>query len=111
MGVVVGNTNFGMRSTGIAIGEACNINETENISLASMLDSGGTYNGLSVTFGSGGGAANAFEKIGGSNNPLQSTGDSDVTTANLTAIGNAPFHMSHCIGGEHEAGGGGGPGQ
>ena len=110
MGVIVSNTNVGLAFQSVSIGEATDCQETTNISLASCCD-GGLYNGIRNTFGSGGGSANDFEKIGGSNNPLQSTGGSDITTANATDIGNAPFNMSHLIGGQHVAGGGGGGGR
>ena len=110
MGVIVSNTNVGLAFQSVSIGEATDCNETTNISLASCCD-GGLYNGIRNTFGSGGGPANDFEKIGGSNNPLQSTGGYTITTANATDIGNAPFNMSHLIGGQHVAGGGGGGGR
>tara|TARA_R100000742_G_C4195596_1_gene26299 strand:+ start:164 stop:484 length:321 start_codon:yes stop_codon:yes gene_type:complete len=106
MGVVVSNTNVGMFSNSNAIGEACDVQETSNISLQGLCEGG-----QGMTFGSGGGPANDFDKIGGSNNPLQATGDSNATSANLTDIGNAPFNMSHCIGGEHTSGGGFGGGR
>lgn len=112
MGVIVSNTNIGMRNTSVAIGEACDVQETTNISLASLCD-GGLYNGIRNTFGSGGGPANDFEKLGGSNNPISgfSSGDTAITSAASTLIGNAPFKMSNCIGGQHVAGGGGGGGR
>ena len=48
MGVIVSNTNIGMRNTSVAIGEACDVQETTNISLASLCD-GGLYNGIRNT--------------------------------------------------------------
>ena len=112
MGVIVSNTNVGLAFQSVSIGEATDCNETTNISLASCCD-GGLYNGIRNTFASGGGPANDFEKLGGSNNPISgfSSGDTAITSAASTLIGNAPFKMSNCIGGQHVAGGGGGGGR
>tara|TARA_R110001583_G_scaffold1109_5_gene9312 strand:+ start:1203 stop:1541 length:339 start_codon:yes stop_codon:yes gene_type:complete len=109
---VVANTNVGLSVTSNSIAEACECQESTNISLKSLCD-GSTSDGIRNTFGSGGGSANDFEKLGGSNNPISgfSSGDTDITTAAATLIGNAPYKMSNCIGGQHVAGGGGGGGR
>ena len=106
--MAVSNTNVALRSE---IGnDGCKVVETANISLSSLM-TGGNINGILNTFAntSTGGPCSAFEKIGGSNNPLQSTPNSNATTSQLQNFLTQPFHMSHAIGGDHIAGGG--PGQ
>ena len=89
----VGNTNFGMKATGSAIGEATGVEQTTDISLKGLCD------GTGHTFASAGGKASTFDLIGGSNNPLQSTaGSVNLFDDQLEA---APFRMSECIGGTH----------
>jgi hypothetical protein len=111
----VGNTNVGLFATGSAIAEACGLedtddgtagNQTTNVSLKGLC-TGVSGSGATYSFESAGGSADNFDKYGGSNNPLQSTAGTDTTAADLLNIGSAPFHMSHCIGGQFEAGGGG----
>ena len=89
----VGNTNFGMKAAGSAIGEATGVEQTTDISLKGLCD------GTGHTFASAGGKASTFELIGDSNNPLQSTAGS----VNLfdDQLESAPFRMSECIGGTH----------
>ena len=103
--MAVSNTDVGLRSQ---IADNCLVNETTNLSLKSIMVGGVTVNGILNTFANNdnAGAVSAFEIIGGSNNPLQSTAGSDITTANIASISGAPFHMSHAIGGDHVAGGG-----
>jgi len=105
--VAVSNTNVALRSE---IGnDGCKVVETANISLSSLM-TGGNINGILNTYaGSISGPVSGFEKIGGSNNPLASSPNTSVTTSHRAAILNTPHHMSHAIGGFHEAGGG--PGQ
>ena len=69
MGVIVSNTNVGLAFQSVSIGEATDCQETTNISLKSLC-TGSNVNGIRNTFGSGGGSANDFEKLGGSNNPI-----------------------------------------
>ena len=109
-GPAVGTSNVGLRAIGSAIGEAKNVNETTNLSLASIL-SGDSHGGIQNTFPSNddSGPADTFNKIGGTNNPIQST-SLDNPDANILAnLSSAPFHMSHTFGGQHaDLGGGGG---
>jgi hypothetical protein len=86
----VGTSNVGMRYTGSALGEACDVLQSTNISLASLC-TGGTYNGIQNTFGSQGGPA------------------MDMSNVPLT-VEVAPFAMSETFGGVHSTGGGGGGG-
>tara|TARA_R110002051_G_scaffold874_3_gene4214 strand:- start:333 stop:632 length:300 start_codon:yes stop_codon:yes gene_type:complete len=74
--------------------------QTTNLSLASLLN-GGSFGGIDLTFGSDGNdsGASRFDVIGGSNNPLESTPDTDNLVDD--EIGTAPFHMSHTIGGKY----------
>ena len=109
MGIVASNTNLGLAFLSTGIGEACKLESSvqTNISLKGL--SMGNHGGISSSsFQSSGGPANGANKIGGSNNPLQSTGDSDMTSGNTATIGAAPYHMSHCIGIEYD---GSGPGR
>jgi len=105
--MAVSNTNVGLRSE---IGnDGCKVVETTNISLGSLM-TGSTVGGILNTYaGQTSGPVQDFEKFGGSNNPLQSTPNTALTASDRAAIGNTPHHMSHAIGGFHEAGGG--PGQ
>tara|TARA_R100001443_G_scaffold15667_1_gene25470 strand:+ start:389 stop:676 length:288 start_codon:yes stop_codon:yes gene_type:complete len=89
----VGNTNFGMRAIGSAIGEATGVQETSNLSLKGLCD------GTGHTFAADGGKASTFDLLGGSNNPIVSTaGSVNLYDDQLEA---APFKMSECIGGQH----------
>lgn len=54
---VVPSSNIRLLAT---LGESCSLNETANISLASVA-SGGTFNGIQNTFGSSGGPAYLFD--------------------------------------------------
>lgn len=105
--MAVSNTNVALRSE---IGnDGCKVVQTTNISLGSLM-SGLTVNGILHTYaGQTSGPCIDFEKFGGSNNPLESTPNTALTALDRAAIGNTPHHMSHAIGGYHEAGGG--PGQ
>jgi hypothetical protein len=97
----VGNTNFGLVYAGSAIAEACDVQDTADISLKNLCIGGG------LDFGTGDGdACNNFDTFGGSNNPLESSAGTDTDASDLLDIGSAPYHMSHCIGGTHEPGGG-----
>ena len=110
-GPAVGTSNVGMRAIGSAIGEATNVNETSNLSLASLL-SGDSHNGIQNTFPSNdsSGPADTFNRIGGTNNPLQSTSLDNPGASIMNNLKSAPFHMSHTFGGQH-ADLSGGPGQ
>jgi hypothetical protein len=102
----VGNTNFGLRYAGASVGEACDVQQTTNISLKNLcIGAGG------LTFGTGDGdACNNFDLLGGSNNSISGfTSNTDITSAATLAIGQAPYKMSELIGGTHVPGGG--PGQ
>ena len=112
----VGNTDVGLAYNGSALSEACGLEDTDhttggdqmtNISLKG-LRTGVSGDSKTYSFESAGGSADNFDKYGGSNNPLQSTAGTDTTAADRLNIGSAPYHMSHCIGGQHEDGG---PGQ
>ena len=50
----IGSSNFGIYGIGSAIGEGCGVQQSTNISLAS-LHTGGTFNGIQNTFSSIGG--------------------------------------------------------
>lgn len=100
--MAVSNTDVALRQQ---IGNACRVSETTNISLGS-LSSGASVGGINHTYAAQlSGPINAFEKFGGSNNPLQSTPNTALTTSDIQAISNTPHHMSHAIGGFHEDGG------
>jgi len=104
--MAVSNTNVSLRGE---IGNTCRVSQNTNISLKSLM-SGLSVNGIQHTYAAQlSGPVQDFEKFGGSNNPLQSTPNTALTSLNRAAIGNNPHHMSHAIGGFHEAGGG--PGQ
>lgn len=112
-GPAVGTSNVGMRAIGSALGEATNVNETTNLSLASLC-SGGSFNGIQNTFPNNddSGPANTFNRLGGTNNPIQSTQIDNPDAVLLNNIGTAPFNMSHTFGGQHaDLSGGGGPGR
>ena len=103
----VGNTNFGLRYAGSSVGEATDVQQTEDISLKHLCIGAG---GLS--FGTGDGdACNNFDTLGGSNNSISgySSSGTDTTAQVLSDIGSAPYKMSELVGGTHEPGGG--PGQ
>ena len=100
MGVVVGSTNVGLFSFGSSVGEATVVQETSNISLKGL-----STGGEGMTFASGGGPGDEFNKIGGTNSAFQST-QQDITASQTAAIEQAPFKMSELIGGEHVAGSG-----
>ena len=102
--MAVSNTNVALRSE---IGnDGCKVVQTTNISLSSLM-TGTSVGGISHTYaGQNSGPCNAFEKFGGSNNPLQSTPNTALTNSDVSAISLTPHHMSHAIGGFHEAGGG-----
>ena len=86
----IGTTNVGLRSVGSAIGESCGVQQSSNISLAS-LSTGGSFNGIQHTFAASGG-------------PVM-----DMSNVSLT-VENAPYAMSECFGGVHSTSGGGGGG-
>tara|TARA_A100001391_G_scaffold137733_3_gene96203 strand:+ start:176 stop:517 length:342 start_codon:yes stop_codon:yes gene_type:complete len=111
-GPAVGTSNVGIRAIGSALGEATNVNETSNLSLASLC--GGTDGSITNTFPSNddSGPADTFNRLGGTNNPIQSTQIDNPDATLLNNIGSAPYHMSHTFGGQHaDLGGGGGPGR
>ena len=104
--MAVPNTNVKLRAE---IADECKVIETSNISLSAMM-ANDTVNGITHTYaGQNSGTPSAFEKIGGSNNPLASSANTTVTASHRSAMLSTPHHMSHAIGGFHEAGGG--PGQ
>ena len=104
--MAVSNTNVSLKNE---IGNACRLSQNTNISLGSLM-SGLEINGIQHTYAAQlSGPVKDFEKFGGSNNPLQSTPNTALTGTNRADIANTPHHMSHAIGGFHEAGGG--PGQ
>ena len=86
----IGSSNFGIYGIGSAIGEGCGVQQSTNISLAS-LHTGGTFNGIQ----------NTFSSIGG---PVQNMSNVPPT------IDQAPYKMSECSGGVHSTGGGVGGG-
>ena len=111
-GPAVGTSNVGMKGIGSALGEATNVNETTNISLTSLC--GGTGGAYTNTFPNNddSGPADTFNRLGGTNNPIQSTSIDNPDATLLNNIGAAPFNMSHTFGGQHaDLGGGGGPGR
>ena len=103
--MAVSNTNVKLKAQ---IADECKVVQTTNLSMKSIFVGGVTVNGILNTFAntSTGGPCSAFEKIGGSNNPLQSTPNTALTNSDVSAISLTPHHMSHAIGGFHEAGGG-----
>ena len=108
-GPAVGTSNVGMRAIGSALGEATNVNETSNLSLASLC--GGTDGSITNTFPNNvdSGPAVTFNRVGGTNNALQSTSLDNPDASILNNIGTAPYNMSHTFGGQHaDLGGGGG---
>tara|TARA_Y100000766_G_scaffold120858_1_gene103826 strand:+ start:241 stop:567 length:327 start_codon:yes stop_codon:yes gene_type:complete len=103
--MAVANTNVHLRS---GIGDACKVVQTSNISISAMATSDITVGGITHTYaGQNSGPIGAFEKIGGSNNPLASSANTSVTASHRSAIINTPHHFSHAIGGYHETSGGG----
>ena len=108
-GPAVGTSNVGMRAIGSALGEATGVNETTNLSLASLC--GGTDGSITNTFPNNddSGPADTFNRVGCTNNPLQSTSLDNPDASILNNIGTAPYNMSHTFGGQHaDLGGGGG---
>jgi hypothetical protein len=111
-GPAVGTSNVGLRAIGSALGEATNVNETTNLSLTSIC--GGTGGAHTNTFPNNddSGPADTFNRLGGTNNPIQSTQIDNPDAVLLNNIGTAPFNMSHTFGGQHaDLSGGGGPGR
>ena len=78
--------------------QSTDCNETTNLSLASLCN-GGAF-AYDNSFGGNGGAAQFFDIIGGTNNPMTTT----PGTANIydDIIGVAPFNLANCIGGQYE---------
>ena len=108
-GPAVGTSNVGIRGIGSALGVATGVNETTNLSLASLC--GGTDGSITNTFPNNddSGPADTFNRVGGTNNPLQSTSLDNPDASILNNIGTAPYNMSHTFGGQHaDLGGGGG---
>ena len=110
----VGNTDVGLAYNAAALSEACGLEGTNhaagddtNISLKGLC-TGVSGDSKTFSFESAGGSADNFDKFGGSNNPLESSAGTDTDASDRLDIGTAPYHMSHCIGGQHEDGG---PGQ
>ena len=110
----VGNTDVGLAYNAAALSEACGLEGTNhadgdntNISLKGLC-TGVSGNSDTYDFETAGGSADNFDKFGGSNNPLESQAGEDTDANDRLDIGTAPYHMSHCIGGQHEDGG---PGQ
>ena len=103
--MAVPNTDVNLRAD---IGDACKVVQTTNISISAMATSDVTVGGITHTYaGQNSGPIGAFEKIGGSNNPLASSANTTVTASHRSAIISAPHHFSHAIGGYHETSGGG----
>ena len=92
---VVPATNIGMYNH---LRESTDCNETTNLSLASLCN-GGAFNGIDNSFGAAGGPAQSFDVIGGTNNPITTTADS--VNLHDDVIGNAPFNLANCIGGQY----------
>jgi hypothetical protein len=93
----VPSTNVGIFSS-LRVSTSCN--ETTNLSLASLCN-GQTHNGITNTFSAAGGAAVSFDKLGGTNNPLDAT-FGVARPDDLLNIGAEPFNLSHTIGGQYE---------
>tara|TARA_B100000900_G_scaffold384013_1_gene372480 strand:- start:204 stop:503 length:300 start_codon:yes stop_codon:yes gene_type:complete len=93
----VPSTNVGIFSS-LRVSTSCN--ETTNISLASLC-TGGNVNGIDHTFSAAGGPAVSFDKLGGTNNPLNAT-FGVARPGDLLNIGLEPFNLSHTIGGQYE---------
>ena len=91
----VPTTNVGMYDD-LRPATACT--DTTNLSLASLCN-GGTYNGITNSFGAAGGPAKDFDVIGGTNNPITTTPDSVNLYDDI--IGNAPFNLANTIGGRY----------
>ena len=68
-GITTGDDNVGV-GTSLKNGSDCN--QSTNLSLASLC-TGGTYNGITNTFGVDGGPLDTVDKVGGTNNPLSAT--------------------------------------
>ena len=103
--MAVSNTNVGLNGS---IGSECKLVKNSNISISAMATSDVTVGGITHTYaGQNSGPIGAFEKIGGSNNPLASSANTSVTASHRSAIINTPHHFSHAIGGYHETSGGG----
>jgi len=80
----------------LRVATACT--QTTNLSLASLCN-GGTYNGITNTFGPAGGRAMFFDVIGGTNNPITTTPNSVNLYDDI--IGTAPFNLANTIGGKY----------
>ena len=109
-GPAVGTSNVGLRAIGSAIGEATQVSQTSNLSLASIL-SGDSHDGIQNTFPNNddSGPCDTFNKLGGTNNPILSSSMDNPDAVYLANMSSAPFHMSHTFGGQHaDLGGGGG---
>ena len=103
--MAVPNTNVKLKAE---IADECKVVQTINISISAMATSDVTVGGITHTYaGQNSGPISAFEKIGGSNNPLASSANTSVTASHRSAIISAPHHFSHAIGGYHETTGGG----
>ena len=113
-GPAVGTSNVGLSAIGSALGEATGVQQSTDISLSSLC-SGDSFNGIQNTFPNNddSGPADTFNRLGGTNNPIQSTSIDNPDATLLNNIGAAPFNMSHTFGGQHAdlGGGGGGPGR
>ncbi len=108
-GPAVGTTNVGLAYYGSALGEATNCSDSTNISLASLC-TGDSIGGIQNSYsGSDSGAADTFNKLGGTNNPILGTSTDNPDAVYLNNINTAPYNMSHTFGGQHaDLGGGGG---
>ena len=69
----------------------------------------GTDGSITNTFPSNddSGPADTFNRVGGTNNALQSTSLDNPDASILNNIGTAPYNMSHTFGGQHADLGGG----
>ena len=108
-GPAVGTTNVGLACYGSALGEATNCSDSTNISLASLC-TGDSIGGIQNSYsGSDSGAADTFNRLGGTNNPILSSSMDNPGATYLNNINTAPYNLSHTIGGQHaDLGGGGG---
>ena len=108
-GPAVGTSNVGLKAIGSALAEATNCSDSTNISLASLC-TGDSIGGIQNSYsGSDSGAADTFNKLGGTNNPILGTSADNPDAVYLNNINTAPYNMSHTFGGQHaDLGGGGG---
>tara|TARA_B100000029_G_C17363315_1_gene883342 strand:+ start:27 stop:371 length:345 start_codon:yes stop_codon:yes gene_type:complete len=112
-GPAVGTSNVGLKAIGSALGEACGVTDSTNISLASLC-TGESIGGIQNSYSSGDdyGPADTFNRLGGTNNPILDTSTDNPDASYLNNINTAPYNMSHTFGGQHaDLGGGGGPGR